>query len=148
MIGILVTGHGHFASGLSSSLDLIAGTPENYEAVDFLASDSTETLSAKLKEALARLSGCTEGIVVFTDLAGGSPFKVAAELSVQQPQPPIVVVSGTSLGMLAEANMSRTFTESTVQEFADQIVELGKTLPMRFEYTPAQDTEAEDGEGI
>ena len=28
MIGLIVTGHGHFASGLTSSLKLIAGEPK------------------------------------------------------------------------------------------------------------------------
>ena len=36
MIGILVTGHGNFATGISSSVKLIAGMPEKYEMVDFL----------------------------------------------------------------------------------------------------------------
>lgn len=31
MIGLLVTGHGHFATGLGSSLKLIAGEQENVE---------------------------------------------------------------------------------------------------------------------
>ena len=32
MIGILVTGHGNFATGITSSLELIAGKQENYQA--------------------------------------------------------------------------------------------------------------------
>ena len=47
MIGLIVTGHGHFASGLTSSLKLIAGEPKNYAAVDFEETDSTEDLAKK-----------------------------------------------------------------------------------------------------
>ena len=35
MIGLIVTGHGNFGSGLTSSLNLIAGEQENYQYVDF-----------------------------------------------------------------------------------------------------------------
>ena len=40
MIGIIVCGHGHFATGLTSSLHLIMGEQENYIAVDFPAGDT------------------------------------------------------------------------------------------------------------
>ncbi|MDD5851651.1 PTS sugar transporter subunit IIA [Galactobacillus timonensis] len=148
MIGIVVTGHGNFASGLTSSVKLIAGEPENYEAVDFLPTDSSEDLEAKLKAAFEKLSGCTEGILVFTDLTGGSPFKISAELSMTLKGPKIAVVSGTNLGMLIEANMSRTFTDASVDDFADQIVETGKSLPIHYVYQDPVHEEPEDGEGI
>ena len=35
MIGLLITGHGHFATGLNSSLELIAGQQQNIALVDF-----------------------------------------------------------------------------------------------------------------
>ena len=36
MIGIIVAGHGNFASGITSMLELVVGKPENYEYIDFL----------------------------------------------------------------------------------------------------------------
>ena len=47
MIGLIISGHGNFASGLRSSLKLIAGEPINVEYVDFEETDSTETLKEK-----------------------------------------------------------------------------------------------------
>ena len=76
MLGLIVTGHGHFASGLTSSLELIAGDLQNYRAVDFEASDSVEDLEKKLNKAMDELKDC-QGILVCSDLAGGSPFKTA-----------------------------------------------------------------------
>lgn len=52
MLGLIVTGHGHFASGLTSSLELIAGDLQNYRAVDFEASDSVDDLRKKLERLL------------------------------------------------------------------------------------------------
>lgn len=48
MIGLIVTGHGHFASGLTTSLNLIAGDAKDYVAVDFEATDSTDDLAKKI----------------------------------------------------------------------------------------------------
>ena len=39
MIGIIVAGHGNFASGITSMLELVVGKPENYEYIDFLQGD-------------------------------------------------------------------------------------------------------------
>ena len=48
MIGIILTGHGNFATGMMSSVKLIAGTPEHFKAVDFPEGDSTENLAKNL----------------------------------------------------------------------------------------------------
>ena len=44
MIGIIVTGHGHFATGLVNALELLAGATEALEAIDFEGSQSGEEL--------------------------------------------------------------------------------------------------------
>lgn len=149
MIGIVVTGHGHFATGITSSVKLIGGEPEKFIPVDFVQEDSSEDLEKHLKEAFEQLSDCKEGIVVFSDLVGGSPFKISAELSVMlKNQYHIVVVSGTNLGMLIEANMARGYMEDP-DELADMAVETGKTQAMKYVYTEkADEEEPEDGEGI
>ena len=100
MLGLIVTGHGHFASGLTSSLELIAGDLQNYRAVDFEASDSVDDLRKKLEKAFDELKEC-QGILVCSDLAGGSPFKTAVEVGF--PRGNVEVVAGSNLPMLIEA---------------------------------------------
>ena len=70
MIGLIVTGHGNFATGITSSLRLIAGEPHDYQAVDFLPEDSIDLLTEKLRTALNSLSDCSS-VLVMADLAGG-----------------------------------------------------------------------------
>ena len=55
MIGLIVTGHGRFATGLTTSLNLIAGDAKDYVAVDFEATDSTDDLAKKLTDAMDSL---------------------------------------------------------------------------------------------
>ena len=75
MTGMIVTGHGSFATGITSGLRLLAGEPAYYEMVDFLPEDSVEVLAGKLKGAADRLADCQD-IIIYADLTGGPPFNV------------------------------------------------------------------------
>ena len=144
MLGIIVTGHGNFATGLTSSVKLIAGIPEHYEAVDFVETDSVEDLEKKLNAALDRLSDC-DGVIVFSDLLGGSPFKTAVEVSLKRPEANMVVLSGTNLGMIIESSMARAFVEDA-QSLADMAVNTGKDQVYKYVYTERkQEEESDDG---
>lgn len=142
MIGILVTGHGNFATGLTSSVKLIAGLPQNYEAVDFLESYGVDELAEKLSEAMDRLSNC-EGILVFSDLAGGSPFKTAVEVGMTKANR-VEVLAGTNLGMLIELSMARGFIED-MDTLVNMALETGKSQVVKFELKVRQEVCDEDG---
>lgn len=106
MIGIVLTGHGNFASGLNSALELIAGKQENFQVVEFKENDSTDDLEINLKKAVEKLKKCN-GIAFLTDLAGGSPFKNSVMLSLSMKDIDSFVISGTNLGMLLEVALNR-----------------------------------------
>lgn len=143
MIGLIVTGHGHFAAGLTSSIDLIAGPQDNYVAVDF-DGEGTEKLENDLKAAIEKLSGC-EGIIVFSDLAGGSPFKTAAIVTADNPN--VKVIAGTNLPMLCEIAMARTMIED-LDMLVSSALNVGKDGVQLFEMPEIADEEPEDGDGI
>lgn len=124
MIGIIVTGHGNFAAGLTSSLRMLGGDTEQYEAVDFEPEDSVDTLTEKLNGAMERLEGC-EGVAVFADLTGGSPFNVASRMKLAGTHCPIEVVGGTNLPMVLQAYLSRAMIHD-VTELVENALEAGK----------------------
>ena len=74
MVGILITGHGHFASGIASSVELIMQSLEGVEVVDFPQGDTATELKENMHNALSKFDG---EIVVFADLLSGSPFNTA-----------------------------------------------------------------------
>lgn len=143
MVGILVTGHGHFATGLGSALQLIAGNAENLSFVDFEADHSTETLTDNLNKALDGLKGC-DGVLVMADLAGGSPFKAAVECKVARQDQKIEVVAGTNLSMLVEGFVGMGAYESPL-DMAEALITAGKNYIVRFEQKDHEDNEEEDG---
>ncbi len=141
MIGLLVTGHANFGSGITSSVNLIAGEQEDYQYVDFLPTYSTEDLTAEMTKALEKLNNC-EGIIIFTDLMGGTPFNVAAQLGRGNDR--IRVLGGTNLPMLVEIVMSRKFMDD-LDGLADSVVETGKEQVIKYEFKQVVQEDSEDG---
>ena len=143
MIGLVVTGHGLFAVGMQSSAKMIAGENDHIKYVCFEDGMGLEELAVKLNAAYNELSDC-DGIVVLSDLPGGSPFKTAVECSVGHPGKQIVVLSGTNLPMVITASTMLSF-ESDPQALANELLFEGKDNVVRFELTVREEIEEEDG---
>ena len=143
MRGIIVTGHGNFATGISSSVRLIAGEQEYYEAVDFLSEDTPDMLKDNLCAAIEKLADCGE-VIIFTDLIGGSPFKTAVELSFERGEK-LTVLSGTSLGMLIDGVFSRDSKDS-LETLIETTLDTGRKQVVQFQ--PVDGPEVSEDEGI
>lgn len=141
MIGLLVTGHANFGSGITSSVNLIAGEQDDYQYVDFLPTYSTEDLTQEITKALDELKEC-EGIIIFTDLMGGTPFNVSAQLGHGKDN--IRIIAGTNLPMLVEIVMSRKFMND-LDELVDSVLETGKEQVMKYEFKQVVQESSEDG---
>ena len=146
MIGLVVTGHGHFAEGMHTSARMIAGENENVKYVNFEDGMSTETLAEKLNAAYNELASC-DGIVVLSDLPGGSPFKTAVECAATHPDKQIEVLSGTNLPMIITAVTMISF-ETDPKALADELMFEGKDNIVRFELAVRDDEEDEESDGI
>lgn len=70
MLGIILTGHGGFASGLEQAMKQILGEQPQFIAIDFPESSTTARLTAQLEQAVSELDG-QHDIVFLTDLLGG-----------------------------------------------------------------------------
>ena len=143
MIGIVVTGHGLFAEGMHSSAKMIAGENENIKYVCFKEGMGLEELSEQLSAAYNELAAC-DGIVVLSDLPGGSPFNTAVQCSMGHPDKKIVVLSGTNLPMIITASTMLSF-ESDPMALAEELMFEGKDNVVRFELAVREEVEEEDG---
>ena len=141
MIGLLVTGHANFGTGITSSVNLIAGEQDAYKAVDFLPTYSTEDLTREITKALDELKDC-EGVIIFTDLMGGTPFNVSAQIGHGKEN--IRIVAGTNLPMLVEIVMSRKFMD-TLDELVDSVLETGKEQVTKYEFKQVVQEASDDG---
>lgn len=104
MIGIIITGHGKFASGLLSAVEVIAGKQQNVQAIDFLVEDSSEGLWEKIAQAAKEMN--VDGILFLTDISGGTPFNTSVLVS-KKLRLPCHILSGTNMPLIIEAAFSR-----------------------------------------
>lgn len=145
MLGIVVSGHLNFATGMQSAVEAIAGKQEQLVFVDFLESMSTDELEAQLLAA-AREVDTGDGVLFLTDIYGGSPTNRAINILLQNPQ--VEVVCGANLSMIVNAALERE--EFTLQELKDVLAsgEMSNIKDIRKEVEAAmaeQPVEDEDG---
>lgn len=121
MVGFILTGHGQFSNGLASAIDMVAGDQEAFEIVPFKG-DQAATYGDDLRAAITKMSEECEGVLVFVDLLGGTPFNQA--MMIAQDIQNMEIVTGTNLPMLIELLFLRN--GSTVEELAEQAVTVGQ----------------------
>lgn len=143
MIGVILSGHGRFAEGMLSSLDMIAGKSEALEAINFLESESTDDLEKKMLSVIQDFNTKYDGVLICCDLLGGSPFKTAATLSVKQPK--ISVVAGINLASCLELLFMRlNSTDSSM--LADELIAKEANRLLKFVLPATKEVvESEDG---
>ena len=144
MIGLVVTGHGLFAEGMHSSANMIAGENELVKYVCYKEGMNTEQLAEDLIAAYNSLGDC-DGIIVLSDLPGGSPFRTAVESSMTLPEKKIIVLSGTNLPMIITAATMASFSDDA-ESMAEELLFEGKDNVVRFALAErAEAEEEEDG---
>lgn len=123
MIGIIVTGHGNFAEGITTALELVLGKQEMYLDVNFPAGDTAVELEKNMTNAINKFENC-EHIIVFADVLSGSPFNTAIMKAMQDER--MKVIYGVNFGMLMEAVMNRN-TGMEFNEIVSNAVRTGKS---------------------
>lgn len=151
MIGCILTGHGTFANGLADALSMIAGDQDYFIPVPFIESGAAsypETLASTISDLLDQ----TDGVLIFCDLLGGTPFNQAMMLS--QNYNNVEVVTGTNLPMLLET-LSLRLASTTLTDLLQTALESGiagvshKTLELPAVVEPALDDDSSfENDGI
>ncbi|QXC32231.1 PTS galactosamine/N-acetylgalactosamine transporter subunit IIA [Aeromonas sp. FDAARGOS 1407] len=104
MLGIIISGHGGFASGLAEAMEQILGEQPCVVAIDFPESSTTARLERQFAQAIPTVDQ-GDGVVFLTDLLGGTPFRVASLLAMRVPGRE--VITGTNLQLLLEMLLER-----------------------------------------
>lgn len=123
MIGCIVTGHGGFAPGMIRAIEMIAGNQEYFKVIAFEEEEELESFEMKFQQAVEELLEDTSGVLIFSDLLGGTPFRSSMLTASQYEN--VEVLTGSNLPMLIEIGLLRQF-EDDVQALARQAVETGK----------------------
>lgn len=140
-VKVIISGHGTFASGMQGALHLLAKIPDDWEFVNFSEGMSDTQLKEKFEKLLP---DDDQQVLFFTDLAGGTPYKVAATLVYNKPK--YELVTGCNLGSLLENVFNNT---SSAKELAENMVEVSKKGTQHFTIdTPKNTAPSSSDDGI
>lgn len=122
MVGFILTGHGQFAPGLASAIAMVAGDQPAFTVVPF-EGDQAASYGEDLRAAITAMSEECDGVLVFTDLLGGTPFNQS--MMIAQDVDNVEVLTGTNLPMVIELLFLRG--NATLAELGEQAVTVGQT---------------------
>lgn len=146
MIGLIITGHGEFASGMLDATEMIAGKQENYKKVLFKEDTNLDSLSDELSDKIVSLLRTNEGVVILTDLKGGTPFNNSMLLASNYDN--VEVIPGVNLPISIEATMHAQLHDNA-KELVNYLVEIGTTgievVELLLEDESTEDEDEGDG---
>jgi PTS system mannose-specific IIA component len=102
MVGVVVATHGRLAEELIRTAELVCGPLERCKAVSVGGSE-VEDARAQLAEAIREVDS-GEGVLVLTDMFGGTPANLALTFLDER----LEVVTGVNLPMLMKLSTCRT----------------------------------------
>lgn len=111
-VGIIVMTHGDFGKAAMESAQLIVGQQDNYDTLSVFVVDDVEKLKEELFDKVDRLD-TSKGLIVFTDIVGGTPTNLASELLTRED---VLVVAGVNLPVLLESFTNRENNIHTLKE--------------------------------
>ncbi len=111
MIGLILVTHGHLAEEFVHAMEHVVGPQENVATVCIGPNDDMEKRRAEIAKAIKQVDG-GNGVIVLTDLFGGTPSNLAISLLETGK---VEVIAGINLPMLirlAGARKSMGVTEA------------------------------------
>jgi len=111
MIGLLLVTHGRLADEFLAALEHVVGPQERIEAVSIGADDDMGQRRQDIVDAVARVAS-GEGVVILTDMFGGTPSNLAISvMEAKQDGGPVEVIAGLNLPMLIKLAQARGNSE-------------------------------------
>jgi len=120
MIGLVLVTHGRLAVELVSALEHVVGPQENVATVCIGPDDDMEQRRAEIVTKAGEVEE-GDGVIVLTDMFGGTPSNLAISI---MDQGNIEVIAGVNLPMLIKLGSTRN--EGTLAEAAKEAQDAGR----------------------
>jgi len=108
MIGVVVVTHGQLATELVNAAETIVGDLPHFTAVSIGWHDDTLDAREEIAQAIARVSGEAQGVLILTDMFVGTPANLAMTFLGEQQ---VEVITGVNLPMLIKIANARESSE-------------------------------------
>ena len=103
MIGLVLVTHGRLATEFITAMEHVVGPQEAIEGICIDADDDMEARRKDIADAIGRV-GNGQGVIILTDLFGGTPSNLAISL---MKSASIEVIAGVNLPMLIRLEGAR-----------------------------------------
>jgi PTS system mannose-specific IIA component len=120
MIGLVVVTNGRLAEEFLIALEHVVGKQSNIETISIFPEDDIEASQTDIVEAVTR-AGSGKGVIILTDMFGGTPSNLA--ISLLEPGS-IEIISGVNLPMLVK--LASTRTDASLIDAVEQAQEAGR----------------------
>lgn len=120
MIGLVLVTHGRLADEFVAAAEHVVGKQQQVKAICIFPEDDMEKRRADIIEAVKEVN-TGEGVVVLTDMFGGTPSNLAISIMKQEG---IEVIAGVNLPMMIKLVSIRNST--TMQDAVLQAQEAGR----------------------
>jgi mannose PTS system EIIA component len=120
MIGVVIVTHGRLAHEFRAALEHVVGPQEQIETISIGPDDDLDVRRSDMLTALARVDS-GKGVVVLTDMFGGTPSNLAISAMERSN---VEVIAGVNLPMLVKLASVRG--ECKLQEAITQAQEAGR----------------------
>lgn len=131
MTGIIIAAHGTLSRAALETVELLSGEKERVECISFQPGDSLEVLIERFQAAVDSL-GEEEGVLILTDVRGGSPCNAATLM--QKLRKNVRALYGFNIGMLLQVFEGRESGQD-VDALADETVQIGQFSVGRIQLT-------------
>jgi PTS system mannose-specific IIA component len=120
MIGGIIVSHGKLGEELLNALTIILGEALNIDAISIGWYDDVEDSKKKINQSLKRVDQ-KSGVVIFTDMFGGTPSNLSFSF---QKDDEVEIITGVNLPMLIKfVSLQRN---NNLKEVARKVIEQGK----------------------
>jgi PTS system mannose-specific IIA component len=120
MIGGVIVSHGRLAEELLNALTIILGEAQNIEAISIGWYDDVEESKKKINQSLKKVDQ-KNGVIIFTDMFGGTPSNLSFSFLADNK---VEIITGVNLPMLIKfVSLQRS---NNLKEVAKKVVEQGK----------------------
>ena len=123
MFGVLIVTHGNLGKELLATSAFIIGELEAAAVVSLTATESAEDIRVRMEEAINSVDKEGEGVVILTDMFGGTPANVALSFLDERKAE---VITGVNLPMLLKVPSLRK-TGKTLRDIAKDLAAPGQT---------------------
>lgn len=131
MIQIVIATHGSLSEGLKNAIELIMGESENLHTFSLYQDTGIEVFGASMLEKIESIK-TDEGIIVFTDLFGASPYNQATLKMKNIQGVKYRIISGVNLPMVIEC-LTLCRMDVALEDLWKQVVDAGREGIKEFE---------------